>query len=246
MDKESEKQDDQNEDLVIIEQKDSRARVYIIIATLLGLAAGGLVGAAVTKADWQKKYQSLNTQYQQVLSQVEQHQSNLDRQKQQLEADEQLKRRKLLHDTLETHQLELHKLQAQINTLTTNNQLLKQQLADNAQNLAAEREQNSQLTRQNDMQTSMFGQSQQLFKRETELKAEVAKLNKEKSTLEQNQSKLKQQCDLYLDGTSWDARSDSCERFDDLTARLSQINQMLQVHNMDLKHIESLKQEIGL
>ncbi|CAH0526032.1 chromosome partitioning protein ParA [Vibrio hippocampi] len=246
MDKQPESRDDQNEELVIIEEKDKKARLYIAIATALSLAAGGLIGAVITKSDWQQRYRLLNTQYQQQLSQTQQHQSELESQKLQIEADEQLKRRKVLDDALQTHQLELDKLQSEIKSLTAKNGALSKQLADKQQTIAVQQEQNNQLERKADMQSSMFGQSQEIFKRETELQSEIAKLNKEKQQLEKDKPKLEKQCNLYLEGTSWDARSDSCDRFDDLTARLSQINQMLQVHNMDLTHINALKQELGL
>ena len=92
----------------------------------------------------------------------------------------------------------------------------------------------------------MFEQSQELFKRESELKTEVAVLEQEKSKLLPESKLLKKDCDLFLEGTSWDAKSDSCDRNDKVNSRLSQIDQMLKVHNMDLNHIATLKQELGI
>lgn len=38
----------ENEDVVVIEERDKRTHLYIIIAGVLGLALGGLVGSSLT------------------------------------------------------------------------------------------------------------------------------------------------------------------------------------------------------
>ncbi|MDB1123812.1 hypothetical protein [Vibrio algarum] len=47
------------EDVVVIEQRDKHTLVYIAIAAVFGIAIGGLIGSVVTKNKWQPAYQSL-------------------------------------------------------------------------------------------------------------------------------------------------------------------------------------------
>ncbi|MGL6028028.1 MAG: chromosome partitioning protein ParA, partial [Vibrio sp.] len=45
---------------------------------------------------------------------------------------------------------------------------------------------------------------------------------------------------------SWDATSDSCDKQDEANSRISQINQLIRVLQLDLEQIKSLSSEIGL
>lgn len=57
---------------------------------------------------------------------------------------------------------------------------------------------------------------------------------------------LKKDCDAYLEGTSWEAKSDACDNQDKVNSRLSQINQMISVYKMDLEQMKALSEELGL
>lgn len=43
-----------------------------------------------------------------------------------------------------------------------------------------------------------------------------------------------------------DAKSDACDKQDEANSRVSQIDQMIRVHQMDLEEIKALSEEIGL
>ncbi|GAL36500.1 chromosome segregation ATPase [Vibrio maritimus] len=246
MDKQQQNQQAENDDVVVIEQKDNRARLYIGIAAVLGIATGGLIGASVTQNDWQQRYAELESRYQQTVTQTENHEQTLTEQLSMAESQAQLKLRKAVEEKVEEHQEQIAALEEQITKLEQDKTDLQNQLSSKKQQLVKQEKENTQLVRKNDIQSSMFEQSQELFKREAELKAEVAKLEQERAQITPNLERLKQDCDLYLEGTSWDAKSDSCERYDSATASLSQIEQMLKVHNMDLNHIATLKTELGI
>lgn len=246
MDKQSENQQVDNEEVVVIEQKDNKARLYIGIAAVLGIATGGLIGASITQNDWQKRYTELESRYQQTLTQTQNHEATLSEQLSMAESESQLKLRKAVEEKVVEHQEQIEELNSQIAQLEQDKTDLANQLSSQKKQLVKEEKKNTQLARKNDIQSSMFEQSQELFKREAELKAEVAKLEQERAQITPNLDRLKKDCDLYLEGTSWDAKSDSCERYDSATASLSQIEQMLKVHNMDLNHIATLKTELGI
>lgn len=75
---------------------------------------------------------------------------------------------------------------------------------------------------------------------------ELESLEKEREELQPKISELKKACDIYLEGTSWDAKSDSCDKQDEAQSRLSQVEQMIRVHQMDLKQMKALSDELGL
>ncbi len=96
------------------------------------------------------------------------------------------------------------------------------------------------------MQATMFESAKDLFKKEEQTKSELKALQKEKQELGPKIKALKAECDAYLDGASWDAKSDSCDKQDEANSRMSQVEQMIQVHQMDLKQIQALSEELGL
>jgi predicted nuclease with TOPRIM domain len=106
--------------------------------------------------------------------------------------------------------------------------------------------QNFKLNKQTDMQTGVFERSRELFQREMKVKQELESLEKEKQQIEPRLPKLKKECQTYLDGSSWDASADSCDKQDQLNSRLSQITQMIHVHQMDLEQINAITKELGL
>lgn len=234
------------DEVVVIEQRDKRARLYIAIAAVLGLAAGGLVGSAVTEQQWQAKFEQLNGQYSQLADQSQSLQANSDERVIQAQEQHRLKLRIALEKSASDYELKLDELQEKNDKLNHEIKVLEGKIASQKVTIASEESRNTQLVRKTDIQASLFEQSQELFKREAELKAEVAILEQEKSQLSQDQNRLKRDCDLFLDGTSWDAKSDSCDRYDATSSRLSQIDQLLKVHNMDLNHIKTLKSELGI
>ena len=114
------------------------------------------------------------------------------------------------------------------------------------QTLAEANKANSQLNRQADMQATMFERSRELFQQELKVKMELESLEKERESLLPKIDALKVDCDAYLEGTSWDAKSDSCDKQDEANSRLSQVNQMIKVHQMDLKQMKELSEQLGL
>ncbi|EEY44046.1 chromosome segregation ATPase [Vibrio mimicus VM223] len=123
---------------------------------------------------------------------------------------------------------------------------LEQQLDDQKKALEIADAQNNQLNRQTDMQATMLERSRELFQRELKIKQELEALQKERDSLVPKVKVLKKECDIYLEGKSWDAKSDSCDKQDEANSRISQIDQMIRVHQMDLEEIKSLSEEIGL
>lgn len=237
---------DEQDEVVVIEERDKRSHIYIAIAAVIGIALGGLVGSAVTTSKWEASYQALENQYQalqadksQLVTQVEQRSANVDS-----EVDEKIAAALKEQDVV--HQQELVEAQQISTELEKANLALESQLAVQKTKIEESQKINSKLNRQADMQATMFEGSRDLFRRELKVSQELEALQTEKSQLEPKLKVLKKECDIYLDGTSWDAKSDSCDKQDEVNSRLSQINQMIEVHKMDLRQIEALTDEMGL
>lgn len=237
---------DEQDEVVVIEERDKRSHIYIAIAAVIGIALGGLVGSAVTTSKWEASYQTLENQYQalqadksQLVTQVEQRSANVDS-----EVDEKIAA--ALKDQDVVHQQELVEAQQISTELEKANLALESQLAVQKAKIEESQKINSKLNRQADMQATMFEGSRDLFRRELKVSQELEALQTEKNQLEPKLKVFKKECDIYLDGTSWDAKSDSCDKQDEVNSRLSQINQMIEVHKMDLRQIEALTDEMGL
>ena len=242
----NQKQLDDNEDVVVIEERDKRSYLYIGIAALLGLALGGLIGSSVTASKWEKAYQTLETQYQQSKSDDSAQQADAEQQTIAMNSEWENKLQAALNEQTEQHKTNLSKLEKQITELEKVNATLESELSEQKDALAAADAKNSKLNRQADMQATMFERSRELFQKELKIKQEMEAMQKERDALVPQVKSLKKECDIYLEGKSWDAKSDACDKQDEANSRISQLDQMIRVHQMDLEQIKSLSEEIGL
>lgn len=242
----NQKQLDDNEDVVVIEERDKRSYLYIGIAAVLGLALGGLIGSSVTASKWGKAYQTLETQYQQSKSYDSAQQADAEQQTIAMNSEWENKLQAALNEQTEQHKTNLSKLEKQITELEKVNATLESELSEQKDALAAADAKNSKLNRQADMQATMFERSRELFQKELKIKQEMEAMQKERDALVPQVKSLKKECDIYLEGKSWDAKSDACDKQDEANSRISQLDQMIRVHQMDLEQIKSLSEEIGL
>lgn len=242
----NQKQLDDNEDVVVIEERDKRSYLYIGIAAVLGLALGGLIGSSVTASKWEKAYQTLETQYQQSKSDDSAQQADAEQQTIAMNSEWENKLQAALNEQTEQHKTNLSKLEKQITELEKVNATLESELSEQKDALAAADAKNSKLNHQADMQATMFERSRELFQKELKIKQEMEAMQKERDALVPQVKSLKKECDIYLEGKSWDAKSDACDKQDEANSRISQLDQMIRVHQMDLEQIKSLSEEIGL
>ena len=238
--------DVENDDVVVIEERDKRSYLYIIIAGLLGAALGGLIGSSLTSSKWQEAYHGLETKYQQLVEEKKQLTDEVEDKVAQVDAEIQAKLTKAINEKKHTFDETIKSLNDQVAELEKVNLSLEEQLNEQKQNIAQATQENRKLNRQADMQATMFERSRELFQKELKVKQELEALEKERDDLQPKLKQLKADCDLYLAGTSWEAKSDACDKQDEANSRLSHVNQMIRVHQMDLKQIKALASELGL
>ncbi|WP_341663884.1 chromosome partitioning protein ParA [Vibrio sp.] len=238
--------DVENDDVVVIEERDKRSYLYIIIAGLLGAALGGLIGSSLTSSKWQEAYHGLETKYQELVEEKKQLTDEVEDKVARVDAEIQAKLTKAIDEKKHTFDETIKSLNDQVAELEKVNLSLEEQLNEQKQSIAQTTQENRKLNRQADMQATMFERSRELFQQELKVKQELEALEKERDDLQPKLKQLKADCDLYLEGTSWEAKSDACDKQDEANSRLSHVNQMIRVHQMDLKQIKALASELGL
>ncbi|RQW63607.1 chromosome partitioning protein ParA [Vibrio viridaestus] len=235
-----------DEDVVIIEQRDKKSVLYIAIAALIGLAAGGLIGAAVASNHWEGTYTDLENNIKQMdqssASTLAQAKQENDEQIEKLKSDyeEQIEKLKQQQDE------KVSQLQDKLKQLESQKQQLDKKVSSKDSELKTAESKNQKLNQKADMQASVFERSRELFQKELTVKQELEKLEKEKADLNKKLKVFKTECDAYLNGTSWDAHSDACDKQDEANSRISQVDQLIRVHQMDLKQIKALTNDLGL
>ncbi|EOX4256281.1 chromosome partitioning protein ParA [Vibrio cholerae] len=237
---------DDNEEVVVIERRDKQSYLYIAIAAVLGIALGGLIGSTVTTSRWETSYQALQNQLEQLNNAKAEVSKAAELSEQNQEEAWQHKMDQALEKQREEWQAEAVQRDKYVAELEKQNHNLEQQLNEQKMALELANTQNNQLNRQADMQVTMLERSRELFQRELKIKQELEGLQKERDSLVPKLKVLKNECDIYLEGKSWDAKSDACDKQDEANSRVSQIDQMIRVHQMDLEEIKALSEEIGL
>ncbi|MCL9781259.1 chromosome partitioning protein ParA [Vibrio sp. S4M6] len=237
---------DEQDDVVVIEQRDRRSYVYIGLALVIGLAIGGLVGSTITANKWQQTLQKVQTDYQHLQQKTSQLVDSAKNKVADVDKKSAEKMAEALQAQSDKYLSEISKLKTQVTEVEKVNMSLEEQVAAQKQKLEASQKTVSKLDKQADMQATMFEHAKELFQKELKVKQELSALEKEREQLVPKVAALKKECSLYLAGTSWNATSDSCDKQDEANSRLSQIDQLIQVHKLDLKQINELTSQIGL
>lgn len=242
----SQKNIEEQDDVVVIEERDKRTHIYIAIAAVLGLAFGGLAGSVITANKWESTYQVLEEKYQALAQDKTQLVSQFKGREEGLQQEIDTKVAELVAAKDAAHKKELKQLQQQLTEVEKVNLSLESQLKQQAAKINATHSENEKLNRQANMQATMFERSREVFQKELKISQALEELEKERQSLLPKIEKLKKQCDVFLEGKSWDVKSDACDKHDAANSRLSQIDQMIEVHKMDLKQIKQISEEIGL
>ncbi len=187
----------------------------------------------------EEKYQALAQDKTNLVSQVKTREAGLDK-----EID--AKVATLLAEREEAHKAELKALQEQLTEVEKVNLSLESQVKEQKATLNTTKSENDKLNRQADMQATMFERSREVFRKELQISQELESLEKERQALLPKIETLKKECDVFLEGKSWDVKSDACDKHDEANSRLSQVDQLIEVHKMDLKQIKEITEDMGL
>lgn len=235
-----------DDDVVVIEERDKRTYLYIVVAGVLGLAIGGLIGSSFTAKQWQSTYLELQEQYKSLEQDRETLVVTVEKRVAKVDDEVEQKLKAAMVEQQAKFDQQLQAMNTQVAELEKANLSLEEQLDGQKKQLADANKANNKLNYQANMQVTLLERSRELFQRELQVKQELEALMQERQELEPKLEALKTECNTYLDGTSWDAKSDSCDKQDEASSRISQINQMIRVHQMDLEQIKAIAEQLGM
>ncbi|WP_063663254.1 hypothetical protein [Aliivibrio fischeri] len=238
--------DEHDEDVIIIEEKSKASHWVAGVTLIIGAVAGGLIGSSISENKWTEAYTQLETQtkqYQSQLTQAKEKSAEVDvlveKEKQQaLEAQKQT-----LDEEKAQAIVEESKKHA---TLTKEVGVLKSQKASLEMQVEEQNKQIDKLTNQVDLQVTMLTRAKQLFQRQLQLKEEASALEVKLEVTTSNEKRLAKECEVYLEGKSWDVKSDVCQRQEAAKKLIAQYNDELQLLQMDIKEIDSISESIGM
>lgn len=238
--------DEHDEDVIIIEEK-SKANHWVAgITLLLGAVAGGLIGSTVSENKWAEAYTQLEVktkQYQTQLTQEKEKSAKVDvlveREKQQaLEAQKQTLDKEKEQAIVEESKKHTA-LAKDLKTLASQKTSLEMQVEEQEKQI-------DHLTNQVNLQLTMLSRAKQLFQRQLQLKEEASALEAKIEVTTNNEKRLAKECEVYLEGKSWDVKSDVCQRQEAAKKQITEYTDELQLLQMDIKEIDSISESIGM
>ncbi|OEF19707.1 hypothetical protein [Aliivibrio logei] len=235
-----------DDEVIIIEEKSKSSHWVAGVTLVIGLIAGGLIGSSVSDNKWSETYTQLESQSKDYQGQLK------DASTKSAEVDVLIAQEK--QKALEAQKQELDEQKAQAvaeeakkyTTLSKEVKTLKSKKTSLSMQVEEQNKQIDQLTNQVDLQVTMLTRSKQLFQRQLQLKEEAGDLQVKIDVISGNEKKLAKDCAVYLEGKSWDAKSDVCKKQEKANKQISQLKDELQLLQMDIKEIDSISESIGM
>lgn len=148
---------------------------------------------------------------------------------------------------LEETQAKLAKSEAQVKTLKQQAASDSQKLKEtHAQELEVKQQQLVALQEKSDKQNEVLEQSKTFFQKQLTLQQELTKLNEERAKIIPLLNKAVDECQIFLEGKSWDAKSDACDRKEKASTKLKQIDDQIDAKQSKIVAIDSTSEAIGL
>ncbi|WP_082957097.1 MULTISPECIES: hypothetical protein [unclassified Vibrio] len=107
-------------------------------------------------------------------------------------------------------------------------------------------EKNEQLQHRSDTQSALLLESKAHFEQQAILQRELRKLNKERIKLISTLNGLVEECRIFTEGKSWEAKSDSCDRKQKASDQLKQIDKTIDEKLSQIVVIDKTDKDAGL
>lgn len=215
--------------------------------------AGLVVGASVATYFAQSHYDSSSKVHLAQQAQLESDSETLKQQKQLLQSElaasqEQASQASTeLSVQLEQTQAKLAKSEAEVKSLKTQAASETNKLKEvHASELKAKEQQLVALQKKSDKQNEVLEQSKTFFQHQLTLQQELTKLNEERAKIIPLLNKAVDECQIFLEGKSWDAKSDACDRKEKASTKLKQIDEQIDAKQSKIVAIDSTSEAIGL
>lgn len=238
--------DEHDEDVIIIEEKSKSSHWVAGVTLIIGVIAGGLIGSSVSDNKWSDTYAQLEAktkQYQTELKQANVKSTEVDalieQEKQQALEEQKKTLDEEKNQAIVTESKKQASMKKEVGALKSQNASLGMQVEE-------QNKQIDKLTNQVDLQITMLSRAKQLFQRQLQLKEEASDLEVKIEVTKSNEKKLAKECAVYLEGKSWDVKSDVCKRQEMAKKQIAGYNDELQLLQMDIKEIDSISDDLGM
>ncbi len=128
---------DDQEDVVVIEQRDKRTYVYIIIALIVGLAVGGLIGSTMTANKWKATLSRIEGEYKNLQLHTSELVTTAKNKVADADKESQQKMEQALKDQADKYLAEISKLKTQVTEVEKVNMSLEEQVSTQKQKIDA-------------------------------------------------------------------------------------------------------------
>lgn len=213
---------------------------HISIAVILGFVLGSSVTYATLQPDskLQVKVQTeLRQNNDQLRSEIVQLQQSLDALEQQNQSSTQVSTQQ---------QQKIAELTQQLDELNAQKKKVEKTLIVQKEKAVSLKTENKVLTETTELQEDLYDQSHELFEKKQSLQEQIAKLSKTREKLQVQNEKFIEDCKLFKEGTSWDAKSDSCAKQKLATEQLGKLDASIKKKKQELTEVTSLIEKLGV
>ncbi|OEF24109.1 hypothetical protein [Vibrio rumoiensis] len=212
-------------------------KLHVSIAAVVGIILGSSVTfAALNSGAQQQTAQQveLSQKNEQLRSDIQQLQSTLDENKQSAS------------QTSQQQQEAIQALTQELNQLKDQKKKVEKTLVVQKKKAVTLKTENKELAKTTELQSDLYDQSHELFEKQTTLEDQVAKLSTTRDKLATQNEKFAKECKLFKEGTSWDPKSDSCDKEKLATEQLVKLNTSITKKTQELADVNALISKLGV
>ncbi|GAB7220155.1 hypothetical protein [Vibrio comitans] len=218
-----------------------------VICFALGVAAGSAFISHNTSQEIiveRESHQKIIQQQSILVSENNQLRSDLSKAEQTLTATSE--REQKTSQSVTEFQGKSEKLHSENQKLSAELKQLKITLEEQEKNVEELTTSNDALKERTEIQNEVLETSKVFFQDQLRLQQEVNDLHIQRAKLITTLNSLVKECQIYLDGTSWDAKSDACDRKKVASDRLKKIDESIDAKQAEIVKIDQTSDAIGL
>ncbi|HBV78014.1 MULTISPECIES: hypothetical protein [Vibrio] len=212
-------------------------KIHVSIAMVIGIILGSSVTYAALKSNTQLSTTlqvQLSQENDELQSEVQKMQEDLDQQKQSsLQASQE-------------QQDQIESLTQELSQLNEQKKKVEKTLVVQKKKAVELKTEKKELEKTAELQNDLYDKSHELFEKQTALEAQVNKLSITYDKLASQTEKFTKECKLFKEGTSWDPKSDSCDKEKLAKEQLGKLRTSIAKNKKDLVDVNALIEKLGV
>ena len=239
---EDKEMDNNDNEVLIIEKKSKMNFIFSGVVLVVGI----LIGATVATVFSYSKSLDNYLRFEEEIKGYQMKIAAADKKNKNIEAVIEEKKQEVVEEHKKELSFQKEQEKANVSALNQRISMLNSQKATLQKKIEKQDEEITQLTHQVDLQVTMLSRAKELFQRQLQLKEEASALRTKIEITAQNAEQLSEECKTYLNGKSWDTKSDVCQRQEEASAQLQLFKERLQVLDLDIKEIDNISDNLGV